>query len=112
MVRRNFIKGHFNQIEGTLHRKVGQLVRYHGPVYIGATSRPRSREQAHKRNGWVERPEIILLWKTTSYARAAEAEDRLINWARSREHLRYDDQRDGGAGLSRDASVYYVYALV
>ena len=109
MVRRNFITGHFNQIEGSLRRKVGQLVHYHGPVYIGATSRPRSREQAHKRTGGSE---LILLWKTTSYQRAKEAEDRLIFWAREKEHLLFDDQRDGGGGLSPREDVYYIYALV
>ena len=108
MVRRNFIRGHFNQIEGSLRRKVGQLVRYHGPVYIGATSRPRSRERAHQRTGGSE---LILLWKTTSYERAKEAEGRLIIWAREQDHLLFD-QIDDAVGLSPTADAYYIYALV
>ena len=109
MVRQNFITGPFRQIEGNLRRKVGQLVRHHGAVYIGATSRPKRREDAHKKTGGSE---LVLLWRTSSHARAKEAEARLIRWARNRGHLLYEDQRDGGAGLSPDAKEYYVYALI
>ena len=108
MVRQNFIKGHFNQVEGILRRKVGQLVRHHGPVYIGATSKPKRRERAHQRTGGSE---IVLLWRTTSYARAKGAEDRLINWARGRDYLLFEEQIDGGGGLSPDADMYYIYVL-
>ena len=106
MVDTNFcIRGPFNQVDETLRRKVGQFSRRYEYIKIGATSNPTQREQAHRRNGWVE---LITLWRTTSYERAKEAEEMLINW----EWGRAENEISDAVGLSPDKKEYFVYVIV
>ena len=99
------VRGPFSQVEETLRRKVAQFPRHYKYIKIGATSNPRRRERAHQRNGWVE---LITLWRTTSYEKAKEAEEMLIDW----EWDRAENEIDGGGGLSPDKEEYFVYVIV
>ena len=99
------ITGPFGQIEGALRRKVGAYARHHEFIKIGATSHPARRERSHRRNGWSK---LILLWRTTSYRKAQEAEKMLTRWTWDKAEA----EIDGGGGLSPDQDEYFIYLIV
>lgn len=102
----DFVTGHLSEINSTLRRKVGQYTRYYTYIYIGATSNPKARATYWKKYGWSK---LVILWRTTSYQQAKNAESKLIKWAS--DELAYE-QRDGGGGLSPGKENYFIYILV
>ena len=101
--------GHFNQRESSIRRSLGQHARHNAHIKIGATSNPTQRWQAHRGENWKE---MILLWETTSYRDIKYAEKQLIEWAKGYDRIDSWNERDGGAGLNKDADSYFIYVLL
>ena len=87
----------------------GYLASY-DKVYIGATTDPRNRSDAHEENGWAK---MVLLYKTRSPVSCATMEKAAIKHARSSSFkVKPENVLSGGNSIPGDRDEYFVYVLV
>ena len=115
----SYMTGHFSQVEEELCERLDALSKRHRRIYVGVTYDPITRAQDHEREG---RSYFVILWRTTSRKRIAQAERTLIAQLGEKEKTlirrlireliprrgKSDNKGSGGEGI-RDKSEYFLY---
>ena len=101
--------GHINFVLATLHRAIGQYLRYHSKFKVGITGKPKQRARRLAYDGWKE---MVLIYSTTSKGYGKYAEYMLIKDNLLRKYPgQCLNHAGGGVGVRVGHKRYFIYIL-
>ena len=101
--------GHINFALSTLHRAIGQYLRYHSKFKIGITGKPKQRARRLAFDGWKE---MVLIYSTTSDAYGRYSEYMLFKRDLLKKYpTQCLNRAGGGTGVRVGHKRYFIYIL-
>ena len=109
-IERKHTSGRVAEALPLVKRRLNGFLASYDKVYIGATTDPRARSEAHEVNGWTK---MVLLYKSPWRGSCASMEKAAIAHARESNFLiDPDNVLAGGNSIPHDRDEYFVYVLV
>jgi hypothetical protein len=110
MIEDKIVRVNHGQAMSKLKRKLDGYRSHWSRFYIGVTSAPERRWEAHSLNGWVK---MVLLYEAYSTDIAINLERDLIDYAhRCHFQIPPDNRAPGGEGIGNEQLSHYLYLLV
>ena len=109
-IEKNIVSSPFPHASSEIRAKLNGYFRLYSRYYVGSTSDPCARANAHAPRGWTK---MVLLYEAWSARIAVDLERELIRWSRQTGHrVECENLAPGGEGIRSVHSTHYIYVLV